>query len=152
VAENTTVDIKSVDWILRIAMCGEFLGHGILAVMQKKKFVDMFVGMGALIGLTISSTAAGQWVFWIGLLDVIVAIAILFKPLRIILIWGIFWAFMTAIARPLASPDGWNIFATILDANKDNFWDFIERFANIGVPLALLYIRGLPKTVKDLFE
>jgi hypothetical protein len=132
-------------------MFGTFFGHGVLALMEKKKFVDMFTAMALLIGWQASATTAGNVIFWVGILDVIVAFVILWKPLRILLIWGVIWGFLTALFRPM-SASGWNIFAYVLDANKDNFWDLVERAANFGVPLALLYLRGLPKTWKELFE
>jgi len=142
---------KKITWILRIAMFATFLGHGILAVMQKKHFIDMFVGMGALVGWTVPTATASSFVLWIGVLDILVAVAILWKPLRVFLIWGVFWAFMTAVARPLAT-HGWNFGIAFTDPNSDGMMDFVERFGNFLVPLALLYIRGFPKTFKEWFE
>ena len=44
--------------------------------------------------------------------------------------------FLTALARPIAG---------------DPIWDFVERTANWATPLALLYLRGLPKNLKEFF-
>jgi len=55
---------------------------------------------------------------------------------RLVLLWAVFWTFITALIRPIAG---------------DPIWDFIERFANIGAPLALLSLVGLPKKVKEWF-
>jgi hypothetical protein len=30
-------------------------------------------------------------------------------------------------------------------------WDFIECWPNVGAPLALLYVRQLPMSIKELF-
>jgi hypothetical protein len=62
---------------------------------------------------------------YIGYLDIIVAVSVLIKPLRIILIWAIFWAFLTALMRPIAG-------GSILD--------FVERAGNWATPLALLLL------------
>jgi hypothetical protein len=124
--------IQYAEWTLRIAMFATFLGHGIFALQQKTKFVEMLTAM-----TTIQQPLAGTIMVWIGVIDVLVAIAVLYKPLRVLLIWGALWAFLTAAARPVAG---------------DPIWDFVERAANFGVPLALLYLRGLPRTWKEWFE
>jgi hypothetical protein len=147
--ETESQRLQRTEWILRIAMFGTFFGHGVLAVMQKQKFVTMFTGMAGLIGWSVSQPAATQWVVWIGIIDILVALAILWRPVRVLLVWGVLWAFVTALARPMAG--GWNIFATIGNPNVDNLWDFVERAANFGIPLALLWLRGLPKTWKEWF-
>ena len=123
--------LMNIEWILRLAMFGTFLGHGIFAIQQKARFIEMLTAM-----TTIQQPLAGTLIFYIGIVDVLVAFAILIKPLRIILIYGAIWAFLTAVARPVAG---------------DPIWDFVERWPNWALPLALLYIRGLPKTWKELF-
>ena len=73
----------------------------------------------------------------IGTIDIGVSVLAIIKPIRIVLIYAAIWAFLTALARPIAG---------------DPIWDFVERWANIGVPLALLYVRGFPKNWKELFQ
>lgn len=122
--------LKKIEWVLRVALCGEFLGHGIFALQLKPRFVEMLTTIAG-----ISSSTANTLMLFIGSLDVIIAVLALVFPLRLILIWATFWGFATALARPLAG---------------DPIWDFVERWANWGVPLALLYVRGLPKNLKEL--
>jgi hypothetical protein len=62
---------------------------------------------------------------YIGMLDILIAISVLIKPLRFILVWAILWAFLTALMRPIAG-------GSILD--------FIERAGNWVTPLALLLL------------
>jgi hypothetical protein len=134
-----SVNEKKVEWILRIGFFGTFLGHGILAIMGKKHFVDMFTGMAALVGWSVPVTQATSFILIVGIIDTLAALLILWKPMRILLIGGALWAFATALARPLS--------------NTGDVWlDFVERFANFAVPLALLYMRGLPKTFKEWFD
>ncbi|OGH15150.1 MAG: hypothetical protein A2860_00145 [Candidatus Levybacteria bacterium RIFCSPHIGHO2_01_FULL_37_33] len=123
---------KRIEWVLRIAVAGEFLGHGVLALEGKKQWV------GWISQLTTADTGlATQLLFLIGLSDLIVALFVLLKPVRIILVWAVFWGFWTAILRPIVG---------------EAIWDFIERFANFGAPLALLLIKGSPKNLRDLFR
>lgn len=123
---------KRVEWILRIALFGEFFGHGVFALQFKSRFLEMLT---AFIGVT--GNLANNILFGIGMLDIAVAILALVFPFRLMLIWASVWGFLTALARPIAG---------------DPIWDFVERWANWGVPLALLYIRGFPKNLKELFR
>lgn len=123
------LETKRIDLVLRVAMFGEFLGHGVFAWQKKQKFVDMLTAMTGIKG-----AMAGQLIQAVGAIDIAVAFLILVKPIRIVLAWGALWALGTAIARPVSG---------------DPIWDFVERLANVGVPLALLYVRGWPKTAKE---
>ncbi|HLC55941.1 MAG TPA: hypothetical protein VJJ23_01780 [Candidatus Nanoarchaeia archaeon] len=125
-------NIKKTEWILRIAMFGTFLGHGIFAIQLKPRFIEMLT---AFIGVT--GLLANKLMILIGIIDVTVAIFAILAPIRIVLIYGTIWGFLTALARPIAG---------------DPIWDFVERWTNWGAPLALLYIKGLPKNFKDLFK
>ena len=125
-------NLKKVEWILRIGIFGTFLGHGIFALQLKPRFIEMLT---AFIGVT--GTWANNLMYLIGMIDVIVAIFVLFYPLRLVLIYASVWGFLTALARPIAN---------------DPIWDFVERWSNWAAPLALLYLRKLPKKFKDLFN
>lgn len=120
---------KTLEWILRIALFGEFLGHGVFALQAKQRFVEMLTAMTGLQG-----EWAVQVIQIIGVADIAVAIFALFFPFRLMLLWAAFWGFATALARPIAG---------------DPIWDFIERWANWGVPLALLWLRGFPKKARE---
>lgn len=125
----TSQETAKAEWILRIAFFGEFFGHGVFAWEKKQKFVDMLTAMTGIKG-----PLAGQLMQAVGAVDILVAILVLVKPIRVVLAWGALWGLATAIARPVAG---------------DPIWDFVERWANVGVPLALLYLRGLPKSAKE---
>ena len=122
-------DNKNVEWILRVALFGEFLGHGVFALQLKPRFVEMLTAMTGIAG-----QSANNLLLTVGTVDVAIAILALVYPFRLMLIWASFWGFMTALARPIAG---------------DPIWDFVERWANWGVPLALLFVRGVPKSLKD---
>ena len=123
---------KRLEWVLRIAVAGEFLGHGVLAMQGKKQWVGW---ISQLTGA--DASLATQILFLIGISDLIVALFVLIRPIKIVLLWAVFWGFWTAILRPIVG---------------ESIWDFIERFANIGAPLALLLIKGSPKSLRDLLR
>ena len=108
-----------INWVLKIGVFGIFLGHGIYAIQVNQTWVPFLVKVG------FSNDLAIQIMPYIGYLDIIVAVSVLIKPLRIILIWAIFWAFLTALMRPIAG-------GSILD--------FVERAGNWATPLALLLL------------
>jgi hypothetical protein len=119
---------KAIEWVLRVAVAGEFLGHGVFAVQGKAQWIGWFADFGIS-----DPTIATNLLFLIGLFDILVALVILLKPIRIALLWAAFWGFWTALVRPLVG---------------EPVWDFIERFANWGAPLALLLMYGWPKSGK----
>ena len=123
---------KKIEWILRIGVAGEFLGHGLLAIGEKKDWITWIVQL-----VHVSVPFATMLIKLIGYSDLVVAAIILVMPIPIVLVWAAFWGFWTALVRPLVGV-GW--------------LDFIERFANWAAPLALLYMIGKPKTLKGWFS
>jgi uncharacterized membrane protein YphA (DoxX/SURF4 family) len=122
-------DTKKVEWILRIAVAGEFIGHGVFALQGKKQWIDWFGTFGIL-----DTGLATQLLFLVGLVDITLGILVLIKPIRIALLWMTFWGFWTALLRPIVG---------------EPIWDFVERWANWGAPLALLFLIGWPKSFKE---
>lgn len=123
---------RSVEWVLRIAVAGEFIGHGVFAIQGKKDWVSWFGTFGITdIGL------ATQLLFFVGIIDIALALLILMRPVRAALLWMAFWGFWTALIRPLVGMP---------------IWDFVERSANWGAPLALLLIRGWPRSLREWFS
>ena len=123
---------KKIEWVLRIAVAGEFIGHGVFALQGKKQWLDWF----STFGISDAGTAT-QLLFIVGVVDIALAILVLLKPIRIALLWMTFWGFWTALVRPIVG---------------EPIWDFVERWANWGAPLALLLLVGFPKTLKEWFR
>ena len=110
---------KKIEWILRLGVAGEFIGHGLLAILGKKDWIGWISQL-----LRVDTPTAATLLLLIGLFDLLVAAIILIKPMRPVLLWAAFWGFWTALVRPIVGI-GW--------------LDFIERFANFAAPLALYY-------------
>lgn len=111
---------KIIEWVLRISVAGEFLGHGVFALQGKKQWISWFSDFGIH-----NTDTAATLLFLIGLADLLTALVILIKPLKLVLLWAIFWGFWTALIRPIVG---------------EPIWDFVERWANWGAPLALFLI------------
>lgn len=111
---------KKIEWILRIGVAGEFFGHGMLAVYGK---ADWIRWISELTGA--DASLAATLLLLVGISDILVALVVLIKPIRPVLLWAAFWGFWTALVRPMVGA-GW--------------LDFIERFANWAAPLALYYL------------
>ena len=123
---------KLISWILRVAVAGEFFGHGMLAIQGKKDWIGWFSHFGIS-----DPIIAAKVLFLVGVIDVALAILILIRPVRIVLLWMVVWGFWTALLRPLVGV-GW--------------LDFVERWANWGAPLTLLLLGGWPKTLREWFR
>lgn len=119
-------------WILRISVAGEFFGHGVFAIQGKKAWIGWFAAFG------ISDVSlATKLLLVIGIIDITLAILIFTRPARIVILWMALWGFWTAILRPIVG---------------EPIWDFIERWANWGAPLALLLLIGWPKSFREWFR
>lgn len=122
---------NSIRMIARIGIFGTFLGHGLLAISVNPKWIPL---------LTCYGFSESQAIFLmplIGMLDLFVAAMALFYPIRIVLIWAAFWAFITAVSRPISG---------------DGIVEFVERSANWSLPLLLLLLQGVPRTFTALFR
>lgn len=123
--------IKTIEIITRVGVFGTFLGHGLLAYGVKTEWIPLLTCYG------FSGEQAKFLMPIIGIIDISVAVVILIYPIRIVLFWATFWAFMTAISRPISGSE----------------WiEFIERAANWTLPFTLLLLQGIPKNFLSLFK
>ena len=121
--------IPPMELVARIGVFGTFLGHGIVAIGVNPKWIPLLTAFG------LSGEQAVFVMPFIGILDIVVAILILVYPIRIVLFWALFWAFLTALSRPVSG---------------DSFLEFFERSSNWGLPLVLLILRYYPeKTINQ---
>lgn len=124
---------KIAEWILRISIAGEFIGHGVFALQGKEGWFKYFYAVG-ITDVNVITTLLPL----IGAVDILLAIHILIKPIKIAVLWMAVWGLWTAMIR-------WPI-------GPDPMWDFVERWANWGAPLAYLFLMGWPKNIKDWFK
>ncbi len=122
---------KVFEILIRFGVFATFLGHGILALIGKPEWIPLITAFG------FSDATAAVMLPVIGGIDVIVAVAMLFHPVRALMFWTAFWAFMTALSRPLAG-------MPVLE--------FVERASNWILPIVLLWVKGFPSGWKDLWK
>lgn len=127
------MNTKLIEWLLRIAVAGEFIGHGVFALQGEKSWFKYFHTFGITDVETIT-----MLLFIVGIVDVVLALLVLFKPIRIAVLGMALWGLWTAMIRWPFGPDP--------------IWDFFERWANWGAPLALLLLIGWPKSLKEWFQ
>lgn len=87
---------SKIEWVLRIGVFGTFLGHGLLAISINPAWIPYLTTIGFTPG-------QAQFIMpVIGSVDIIVALWVLFKPNKYVVLWAVFWALATAIIRPLS--------------------------------------------------
>jgi hypothetical protein len=112
--------LNQIFWILRIGVAMEFIGHGMLGVLH---LAPAWTNYFAVVG--ISKNAALAWMPLVGAFDVTMALAVIFYPVRGVILWMAAWGLWTAILRPLAG---------------ESTWEVVERAGNYGTPLALFLL------------
>lgn len=127
------VNTKRAQWVLRFAVAGEFIGHGVFALQHKRGWFTYFEAVGITAPETITSLLT-----IVGVTDIALALIVLVRPVRIATLWMALWGLWTAMIR-------WPI-------GPDPMWDFVERWANWGAPLALLFLMGWPKSRREWFR
>lgn len=123
-------ETRMIGWVLRIAVAGEFIGHGVFALQGKQGWFKYFEAFGITEPSTITTL-----LFIVGVMDLLFALHVLVRPIKPLVLWMAFWGLWTAMIRWPFGPDP--------------IWDFVERWTNWGAPLALLLLLGWPKTAKE---
>jgi hypothetical protein len=119
-----------VEWIFRIAVAMEFVGHGAFGIETKAAWVPYFGVWG------FSEPWAWRLMPIVGSLDLAVGLLTLVLPTRAVLLHMSVWGLMTASLRPLSG---------------EGVWEMLERGYNYGVPLAFLVLAGWPATGRQWF-
>lgn len=122
---------RSAYWILRLGAAACFIGHGAFGIITKEAWVPYF----GLVG--IPRDVAFQLMPLVGTVDIMAGFAVLFAPRPIVLVYMAVWALWTALLRPLTG---------------EPFAEALERAGNYGVPLALLFLTGVPTSLANAFR
>lgn len=120
----------ALDWLLRIVVFAEFFGHGILALQAKPDWLLWWSRVWQ-----VSTQESARALSYIGVGDLILAVLVLLLPWRLFLIKATVWASIVVVVRVFV---GVNIFEAVAHPS----W---------GPPLALLILRGWPRTWRELF-
>jgi len=117
--------------ILRLGAGLCFVGHGILALTAKAKFIAL------LATFNIEPALAIQLLKLIGAVDIIVGLMILFHPTKWVLKWAMIWTGLTIVA--------WFI-------HGDSLMDLMRRAPYFAAPFALLSLMNSKSSVHDETE
>lgn len=105
--------------ILRLGAGLCFIGHGVLALMAKAKFLLL------LSTFNLEPETALSLLKLIGGIDIAIGLLILFRPNRLVIIWAMIWTALTILA--------WFI-------HGDSLMDLLRRVPYFTVPYALLVL------------
>jgi hypothetical protein len=130
--------MKIRSWML-VLLVITFAGHGLFAL-------DVLPRPGYYVDMTsrafmMDEEGSIRFLMWIGVLDLLVFPAVVFKRTRTIaLVYMIIWGFLTALARPVYNWSSLFIEESIL------IWvpEFLERAPHFLLPLGLFLRRQLP--------
>jgi hypothetical protein len=122
-------------WLLRLATAGAFLGHGAYAAIMAKPGWYPFLAQ-----LGIDRAAADGYALlpWVGGGEMVLGVLALALPIRALLLVLFVWKLWSEFVwYPLTGQPA---------------WEFVERWSNYTAPLALLLVRGWPKTPRAWFS
>ena len=139
-AAEVAVDYRRMDnaiMLLRIALALTFVIHGIEALFRVPNFVDLIIGSGQLIGLSISQGFAEAILPIIGIIDIVVAVLILCTRRLSVAGYMVCWGLITAFSR--ITSGGWAEYAEVL-----------VRAAHGGVPLAICIYWSYAKKIRTI--
>jgi hypothetical protein len=94
------IRLLSIEWLLRISLAVLFFIHGLEAWLGYPVFADLIIGsVNNLAGIRLAESTAVQILKVIGIIDFMVVLGLLFKPLQAVLFWALFWGTLTAFSR-----------------------------------------------------
>jgi hypothetical protein len=124
-----------LEWILRLATAGAFIGHGAYgAIMEKPGWHPFF----AELGIGRATVDERSLMIWTGGFEMLLGAIALLLPIPALLLFMVAWKLGTEfIWYPLADKPA---------------WELVERWGNYTAPLALLLVRGWPRTLRGWFR
>ncbi len=127
--------LVALEWILRLATAGAFIGHGAYgAIMEKPGWYPFF----AELGISRATVDERSLLLWVGGVEMLLGALALVLPVRALLLVLVAWKMGTEFLwYPLADKPA---------------WEFVERWSNYVAPLALIVVRGWPRSVRAWFR
>jgi hypothetical protein len=120
----------TLQWIFRVAIFMEFVGHGAFGIITKPSWVPYF-GVVAI---------NEHWAYLlmpaIGAFDISMGTLALLSPRRAQLLYMAVWGLWTSLLRPLSG---------------ETVWEVLDRAGNFAIPFALLMISGWVRTGRGWF-
>jgi len=116
------VGFVRLEWLLRLAVAGAFVGHGAYgAVLFKSSWFSYF----AAVGIPESVVTAHGLMTLVGVAEMVAGVMSLVLPIPALLVLMAGWKIFSELLRPIAGEPA---------------WEFVERASNMVAPLALLVL------------
>ena len=131
---------ETVFWLFRIPIALCFIGHGAFGFITENGKMGKVAWLTLYNAFGLESELVYKFMLMpvVGIVDILIALAVLFFPIRGILAWATFWCFFTALLRPWSG---------------QGISEFFERGGNYGPPLALMIFCGFQfRSFKDWFS
>ena len=114
--------LTRLEWLLRLAVAGAFVGHGAYgAVVAKSIWFSYF----AAVGIPQSVVIANALMTVVGIAEIAAGLFSLLLPIPALLLAMAGWKIFTELLRPFAGEPA---------------WEFIERASNMVAPVALVVV------------
>lgn len=124
-------------FLTRVSLFLIFFVHGLGCVWMHPGYIDYLIGTGATFtGSFIKQSVAESILLIIGMIDIVIAILVLIKPFRFLLLWMVIWGFLTSLLR-------------IIDAGVFNYAEFLIRIPHFILPLVCFILYRLQPAVKS---
>lgn len=126
----TLLERRGLEWVLRFATGGALVGHGAFGLfMHKAAWYNYFAALG--IGATTVDRL--DLIPLVGAFEIAFGLLLFLRPVPAGLLLAFAWKAGTELLRPVTGEPG---------------FEFIERASNILAPLALIYLRGVPRSLR----
>jgi hypothetical protein len=131
--QQPLVGIARLEWLLRLAVAGAFVGHGAYgAVLAKASWFSYF----AAVGIPESVVTANGLMTLVGVAEIAAGVMSLVRPMPALLVVMAGWKIVSELLRPIAGEPA---------------WEFVERASNMVAPLALLVVvRARARVTREL--
>ena len=124
------VNLSKAEWVLRVGLFFLFITHGVSSLGGNEEWIEWIMN-----ATSWDAVLAGKALFLLGVLDIVTGVLLLVKPLRIVVLWAGLWTSWTAIM-------------VVLPFIGESVGEVTEKLINPAAAFALLYIRGVPNTLK----
>jgi hypothetical protein len=122
VMRQQLVALMRLEWLLRLAVAGAFVGHGAYGPIVAKS--SWFSYFGAL-GIPESVVTANGLMTYVGVAEIAAGVMALVLPIPALIMVMAGWKIFSELLRPIAGEPA---------------WEFVERASNMVAPLALLVV------------
>ena len=134
VPDLSVLERRGLEWVLSFAAAGALVGHGAFGLfMHQTAWYHYFAALG-IAPMTVDRL---ELIPLVGAFEIALGLLLFVRPVPAGLLLAFAWKSGTELLRPLTGEPG---------------FEFVERASNILAPLALIYLRGVPRSLRGWFS